>query len=116
MIVAVLAASPREIAVTTHPGERLVIGEEGFQRDRGRDLPLVDNVPDRLVDPAVHRDEEMLRLKDLLDVIQDVVLHQKGAQQRLLGLFVVGQAAVIGFVVALEIGDADLCHRYRGGN
>ena len=76
--------------------------------------PLVDDVTNRLVDSPVHRNEEGLGLQDALDVVEDVVFHQEGAEQRLLRLLVVGQRTIPGLAVGLEVTEIGLCHWARG--
>ena len=67
--------------------------EEGLERDRRRLLARGDQLGGRLVDLLVQRIVEVVRLEEARDAVVRLVVDEDGAEQRLLGLQVVGRGA-----------------------
>ncbi len=76
---------------------RLVGLEQGLQGDRIGDHVAIGEAKDRLVDAAVQRLEEMVGAKLELDILDQPVVEQQRAQQRGLGLDVLGELLDRGF-------------------
>ena len=70
--------------------DRLGALEEGLERDRRRLLAGADQLGGGLVDLLMQRVEEVLRLQEAGDAVVRLVVDEDGAEQRLLGLQVVG--------------------------
>ncbi len=73
--------------------QRLVLVEHALEGDRGGDLAAVDQPAAGLEDAAVHRIGEVLDPQELRHPLVGAVVHQHGAEQRLLGLQVVRRLA-----------------------
>ena len=71
--------------------DRLGVLEEGPERDRRRLLARGDQLRQRLVDLLVQRVVEVVRLEEARDAVVRLVVDEDGAEQRLLGLDVVGR-------------------------
>jgi hypothetical protein len=67
---------------------------EGFQRDRGRDLAHPDQAAGGLEDRLMNRFEEVFRLQKIRNPIERVVVDQDGAEQRLFRLDIVRCAPI----------------------
>ena len=80
-----LGGEPGEILRHGDAAE-IVLAEKGLQRDRRRDLAGADQRAGDLVDAAVDFLDEMLRLEEVGDAVEGVVVDQDRAEQRLLGL------------------------------
>ena len=89
-----LGGQPREILRDRHVADLLVGRQEGLQRDRVGDLAHADELGGNLEDLAVQRLVEMQRFQEIGDAVEGVVVDEDGAEQRLLGLDVVGRLAV----------------------
>ncbi len=76
----------REVLRAADVGQRPVLIEQVFQRDRVGDQAALDQLADRGVDTAVHRVAEMLLQQELGNPVIGRVVDQHRAQQRLLGL------------------------------
>ena len=61
------------------------------------------HAPDGVVDSLVAGVEEMLRLQEIADLLEDAVVHENRAQQRHLDLQVGGRLAVGGVVVGRRL-------------
>ena len=66
--------------------QRLVVLEAGPERHRVRDLPAPDVVHHGGINTAVHRQEEVFRLKEGGDQMNGFVVDEKRPEKRLLGL------------------------------
>ena len=82
----------REIRRPADLGQGLVVLEIGLQGDGIGDLPALDELENRPEDAPVHRLEEMLGQQEIGDPVDRCVVDEKGGEQGLLGLDVVGQA------------------------
>ena len=71
-----------------------------------RERVLADALARDLEDAGVHRVEEVRRLHDAGDAVVDVVVDEQRAEQRLLGLDVVGQRLRLG----VERRRRSVCH------
>ena len=68
--------------------------QEGLQRDRGRDLAHPDQAAGGLEDGLVDRLEEVLRLEEVRNPVERVVVDQDRAQQALFRLDIVRCAPI----------------------
>ena len=93
MVVALTASRPRYCGTVVVGVDRLGGLEEGPQRDRRRLLARGDQLRQRLVDLLVQRIVEMLGFEEARDAVVRLVVDEDGAEQRLLGLEVVGRGA-----------------------
>ena len=75
-----LGGEPRQILAHRHAADIDVGAEEGLQRDRRRDLAGADQIARKLIDFLVDRLEEMLRLEEIGDPVERLVVDQDGAQ------------------------------------
>ena len=83
------AASRARYWLDRHAADVDVGAEEGLERDRRRDLAGADQIARKLIDLLVDRLEEMLRLEEIGDPVERLVVDQDRAQQRLLRLDIV---------------------------
>src|SRR6185503_12459967 len=67
--------------------------QEGLQRDGARDFAGANEACGKLVDLRVDRFEEMLRLEEIGDAVERLVIDEDRTQQRLLRLDVVRSSA-----------------------
>ena len=89
-----VGGEPAEILRHRQAGiDRLGLLEEGPERDRRRLLARGDELGRGLVDLLVQRIVEMLRLEEARHAVVRLVVDEDGAEQRLLGLDVVGRGA-----------------------
>ena len=89
-----VGGEPAEILRHGEAGiDRLGVLEEGPERDRRRLLARGDQLGGRLVDLLVQRIVEVVRLEEARDAVVRLVVDEDGAEQRLLGLEVVGRGA-----------------------
>ncbi len=77
---------PREVLRPADLGERAVLVEQVFQRDRAGHLAAVDQLADRVVDAAVHRIGEVLGREEIGDAAVGRVVDEDRAEQCLLRL------------------------------
>ncbi len=84
----------REVLAHRQAGDVDVGRQEGLQGDRGRGLADPHQRRGNLIDLLVDRLEEMPRLEKIGDPVERLVVHQDGAQQRLLQLDVVWCRAI----------------------
>ena len=75
-------------------GERLVLVEQGLERDRVGLLAALDQLADGLEDASVGRVGEVLGAQEIGDPLEGVVVLEDRAEQRLLGLVVDRRRAV----------------------
>ena len=75
-----------EILRAADIGQRPVLVEQVFQRDRVGDQAALDQLADRGVDAPMHRIAEMFLQQELGDPVIGRIVDQHGAQQRLFGL------------------------------
>ncbi len=94
-------------------GQRTVLVEQILQRHRVGDLPALDQFADRRIDTGVHSVAEMLRLQEFRHPGIGRVVDQQGAQQRLLGLAVIGRGADQLGVGVAQRRDAGRGHRFH---
>ena len=85
----VASAASRQILAERHAADVDSGVEEGLQRDRRGDLAGADQVARDLIDLLMDRIEEMLRIEEIGDPVEGLVIDQDGAQQRLLRLDIV---------------------------
>ena len=91
-----LGGESREILRHREPAD-IVLAQPGLQRHRGGDLAGPDQGAGHLEDAAVNLLAEMLRLQEVRDPVEGVVVDEDGAEQRLLGLDVVrGNPVAVG--------------------
>ena len=88
------ADKAREILGAADVAERLVVLEIVLESDRVGELAALDELEDGLVDAAVDGLEEMFGPQEPRDDMGLLVVDQQGAQERLLGLVVVGKSAI----------------------
>ena len=93
MVVALAASRPRYCGTVRRGVDRLGVLEERLERDRRRLLARGDQLGGRLVDLLVQRIVEVVRLEEARDAVVRLVVDEDGAEQRLLGLEVVGRGA-----------------------
>ena len=98
-----LGGEAREILRDRDAAE-ILVAQEGLHGDRGRDLAGLDQARRDLVDAPVQGLEEVRRLEEVRDAVIGVVVDEDRAQQRLLGLDVVGRDAILR-LGGLEAGD-----------
>ena len=84
----------REILADRHAADVGVGRQEGLQRHRRGDLAHADQAAGGLEDLLVQRLEEMLRLEEIRDAVEGVVVDQDRAEQRLLRLDIVRRAPI----------------------
>ena len=94
MMVVASAARRARYCATVEPGDVDVGGQEGLQRDRRGELAGADEAAREVIDLLMHRLEEMLRLEEVGDAIERLVVDQDGAQQRLLRLDIMRGGAI----------------------
>ena len=99
-----LGREPGKILRGREPGDVGVGGQEGLERDRGRDLAGADQAGGDLEHLLVDRLEEVFRLEEVGDPVEGVVVDQDRADQGLLDLDVVRRVPV--FVRRLGVGFA----------
>jgi len=85
----------REILADRHAAEIDVGRQEGFQRDRGRDLSHPDQAAGRLEDGLMDRLVEVLRLEKVRNAIKCVVVDENGAEQALFRFDIVRRAPIV---------------------
>ena len=68
--------------------------EEGLERDRRRDLAGADQVARDLIDLLMDRLEEMLRLEEVRNPVEGLVVDEDRAEQRLFRLDIVRGGAI----------------------
>ena len=83
-----------EIVRDRHVADLLVGRQEGLDRHRIGHLAHADELGRNLEDLAVQRLVEMAGLQEIRDPVEGVVVDQDRAEQRLLGLDVVGRLAI----------------------
>ena len=84
---------PRQIFRAAGLDQRRVLVEQIAQGEEVGDLAALDQRAGRLVDAAMHGIGEMLRPQELVDPVEDAVVGEDRAEQRLLGLVVVRRRA-----------------------
>ena len=84
---------PGQILADGQAGDVDVGRQEGLERDRRRDLAAADQAARKLVDLLMDRLEEVLRLEEVRDAVERLVVDEDGAQQRLLRLDIVRRRA-----------------------
>ena len=89
-----LGREAREVLADRHAADIGVGGQEGFQRDGGRDLAHPDQAAGGLENGLVDRLEEVLRLQKVGNPVERVVVDQDRAQQALLRLDIMWCAPV----------------------
>ena len=94
MMVVASAASRARYCAERHAADVDIGVEEGLQRHRRGDLAGADQVARELVDLLVDRLEEMLRLEEVGDAVERLVVDQDGAQQRLFRLDIVRSGTI----------------------
>ena len=104
-----------EILADVEAADVDVGGQEGLQRDRRRHLAGADEVGGNLVDLLVQRLMKLRRVEKIGNPVERLVVDQDGAKQRLLGLDVMGRAAILrcGDVSELSRCRIDGCHDLR---
>ena len=106
-----VGGEPAEVLRHRQAGvDRLGVLEEGPERDRRRLLARGDQLGGRLVDLLVQRIVEVLRLQEARHAVVRLVVDEDGAEQRLLGLDVVGRGAE-----GQRVGRSGGVRRGRGG-
>ena len=98
----------RQIAAAADLGQRLVVAEIRLQRDRVGQLRLVHQAPGRLEDAPVNRDVKMLGRQQVADAVEQLVVDEEGAQQRLFRVLVMGHLPIVG--IRGKVGDVGLGH------
>ena len=88
---------PRQILIDGQAGDIEVRRQEGLERHRRRQLAGADQAAGQLEDALVDGFEEMLRLEEIGNAVERLVIDEDGAQQRLLGLDIVRRRAERGF-------------------
>ena len=88
-----LGGEPRQILIDRQAGDVEVRRQERLQRHRRRDLAGADQPAGKLENALVDRLEEMLRLEEVGDAVERLVIDEDGAEQRLLGLDIVRRRA-----------------------
>ena len=71
----------------------VVIAQEGLERDRRRDLAGAHQRRRDLEDPSMDFLAEVIRNEEVRHTVEGVVVDQDGAEQRLLGLYVMRRLA-----------------------
>ena len=99
------AGESGEVLRAADVGQGVVVLEPASQRDRGRDLPALDQLPAGLVDAPVNGLEEMPRLQKFEHAVGRFVVDEDGAEQRLFGLDVVGRLPVGDALLASGLDD-----------
>ena len=89
-----LGRETREVLANRHAADIGIGGQEGFQRDGGRDLAHPDQAAGGLENGLVDRLEEVLRFQKVGNPVERVVVDQDRAQQALLRLDIVRRAPV----------------------
>ncbi len=89
-----LGGETREVLANRHAADIGIGGQEGLQRDGGRDLAHPDQAAGGLENGLVDRLEEVLRLQKVGNPVERVVVDQDRAQQALLRLDIVRCAPV----------------------
>jgi hypothetical protein len=84
-----------EVLAGVEPADVHVGRQEGLERDRRSDLAGADQVSGELIELLMDRLEEMLRLQEIGDPVECLVINDDGAEQRLLGLDVLRGVAVL---------------------
>jgi hypothetical protein len=79
--------------IDAEPGDVEIGRQEGFQRDRRRQLAGADKAAGKLENALMDRFEEVLRLKEIRDTVERLVVDQYSAEQCLFGLDVVRRRA-----------------------
>ena len=104
-----------EILAGVEPADVDVGRQEGLERDRRRDLAGADQVRGELIELLMDRLEEMLRLEEIGDPVERLVVDEDGAEQRLLRLDVLRGVAVLrrGRFRQLAYGRIERCHDER---
>ena len=100
-----LAREAREIGLHRHAAGQLDIAEMRLQRHDGRDAAGANDLRGDLEDAPVQLLGEMLRPQKIRDAIEGVVVDENGAEQRLLGLDIVGRRAIGGLVEHFSLGN-----------
>ena len=80
---------PRQILIDRQAGDVEIARQERLQRHRGRELVGADQSAGELENALMDRLEEMLRLEEVGDPVERLVVDQDGAEQRLFGLDIV---------------------------
>ena len=93
MIVVASAASRARYWLTERPAMSTSAGRKRLQRDRRRELVGADQAAGKLENALMDRLEEMLRLEEVGDAVERLVIDEDGAEQRLLGLDIVRRRA-----------------------
>ena len=75
-----LGGQPRQVLAHRHAADIDVGADEGLQRDRGRHLAGADQIARKLIDFLVNRLEEMLRIEEIGDPVEGLVVDQDRAQ------------------------------------
>ena len=75
-----LGGEPRQVLAHRHAADIDVGADEGLQRDRRRHLAGADQIARKLIDLLVNRLEEMLRIEEIGDPVEGLVVDQDGAQ------------------------------------
>ena len=89
-----LGRETRQVLADRHAAEIGVGGQEGFQRDGGRDLAHPDQAGGGLENGLVDRLEEVLGFQKVGNPVERIVVHQDRAQQALLRFDIVWCAPV----------------------
>ena len=84
-----LGGEPREVLARGQPGDVEIGRQERLQRHGARDLAGADQARAELEDLGMDRLEEVLRLEEVGDAVERLVVDQDRAQQRLFRLDVV---------------------------
>ena len=104
---------PRQILRAADLGQRAILVEQVLQGDRVGDLAALDQLADGLVDAPVDGIGEMLGPQELVDLVEGQVVGEDRAEQRHLGLVVVGGGTVGGAYLATALDETavDVCAR-----
>ena len=92
-----LGGKPRQILIDRQAGDVEVRRQKCLQRHRRGGLAGANEPAGEFENALMDRLEEMLRLEEIGNAIERLVIDQNGAEQRLLGLDIVRRRAECGF-------------------